>query len=155
MITRLVALLTSTLLILAATVWPMSAQQRPTVYEGRSPLARCWNSNITCRINFSATPSTSRVLIKNVACYLQSNVTLRSLFLGVSASSGGTEIKVVPVPFGAPNSVATEGFLYYYSINSPVYFYIGPGRYPYLIVNASGAGVGDMFCAVAGELETP
>lgn len=120
----------------------------PTIYEGISAFQPCSSmSTMQCRRNFAKTQSNKRVLLRNVSCYISSSTPLRRMYLGVSATSGGYTVKDIVVPLSA--NTAASG--YEYSINAPVYLYVGADRYPYLYIEFREAKNSSAKCSIAGE----
>jgi hypothetical protein len=132
--------------ILWATVGA-AAQTSVQYYESSSPYEQCWSNNYNCRRDFAKTPSTSRVLIKNVSCYIEANTPLRLLSLGVADSTSSLFKKSVQIP-ATPNVI---GSTYYYSINQPVYFLVGRDKYPAVSVNSANPGYSSVQCSIFGE----
>jgi hypothetical protein len=139
----------SALLAASATFGAAHAQLGdPTIYEGIGTFQPCSSMTVSqCRRNFAQTPSNKRVLLRNVSCYISSSTPLRRMYLGVSATSGGYTVKDIVVPL-SPNTAASG---YEYSINAPVYLYVGADRYPYLYIEFREAKNSSAKCSIAGE----
>lgn len=138
-----------TLILIAGSIIGAWGQIPPAQhYESSSAYAPCI---VLCRINFSMTPSTSRVLIRSVSCFIESSVPITQMALGAATATSGGIIK--RIYFGAIPQVVE--FVYLYSFSTDVYFYVGQSRIPFINLGARSSGTVNATCSVSGDYETP
>ena len=139
------------LLTLAAAPGPAAAQlSPPSIYEGISPMAGCTSMDppaIACLKLFPKTPSNTRVLIRSVNCYIYASVRMDRLTLGITETQGGPTKKKVFIPIKGETVVNNT---YVYTINEPVYFYVGRDRYLELSLSFVTYGTSNADCSIAG-----
>ncbi|SMH32025.1 hypothetical protein [Mesorhizobium australicum] len=139
------------LMMLCAAASPAGAQTAPSIYDGASPMATCTNMDpprIACLKTFPKTPSTTRVLIRSVNCYIYSSVRMDRLTLGMTEVQGGPTKKKVFIPIKGETVVNST---YVYTINEPVYFYVGRDRFLELSLSFVTYGMSGAECSIAGE----
>jgi hypothetical protein len=139
-------------LALCATLAPASAQTpAASLYEGISPMATCTDLDpprIACLKQFPKTPSTTRVLMRNINCYIYSTTRMDGLNLGVTVTAGGPTKKKIYIPIRGETIV---NGIYTYTINEPIYFYIGSDRYPEVSISFASYGTSSADCSITGD----
>jgi hypothetical protein len=112
-------------------------------------------SAVTCRVNFSQTPTNNLVMISQISCYDSSTKQPFALILHVSTTPGGGPIsRELFFPFNPP--LISPLSLYAGAIHENVHYLIGQGRYPYIEISfATSSNVATMSCTIVGDLVTP
>ena len=104
-----------------------------------------------CRLNFSAIPVGKVVILERVGCVLSvSNQPVIHAQIGVSATSGGTPTRSIPLTF--PRTLQTSSY-HFYNTNEEIKFRIGNGRYPYVFAEYLNAANGSMECVIVGTVK--
>jgi hypothetical protein len=157
MITRLIyfAVVTACL-VLGANQANAQATIYGTYYDETVLGINCTNPSIvTCRVNFSQTPSDNLVMISEVSCYNSSTKQPYALALHVAATSGGDPISRELFIDYAPPLISTFA-LYAGAIHKNVQWLIGQGRYPYVEISyGSVSNNATVRCTIVGSVVTP
>lgn len=103
----------------------------------------------SCRIDFSKTPAGRILTLRRVACFIEHDLPLRQVALGVADERNGLTTRSLPIPFVANT---TGNGSYFYSINQDILYLMRPGRFPFLIADTSAPGDVFFTCTITGTL---
>lgn len=140
-----------------ALVLGTKANAAPTIYGNyydETAYVTC-DSNVGCRASFSQTPPDKLIEITNVACYGNTSKQLVLLTLGVAATAGGFGLQR-QFPLQLPPPYVYNSLNIVVSINQPVRFLVGPGRFPFISFSAfESITVTSGFCEIVGNVVAP
>lgn len=157
MITRLIHFAVVTVfLVLGANQANAQATIYGTYYDETVIGTNCTSPTIlTCRVDFSQTPSDSLVMITEVSCLNSSTKQPYALLLHVAATSGGQPISRELFIDYAPPLISVLS-LYAGSVHKNVQWLIGQGRFPYVEISYGSIGnSATVNCTIVGNLVTP
>jgi hypothetical protein len=108
----------------------------------------------TCRISFSQLPADKLLLVTKVSCTFTTSLPAARIGLFVSATAGGAAMSRY-VYLAIPPNVGNAG-VFYTNISEDPHFLIGQGRFPFVIMENSGAGSYALAaCTISGNLVAP
>ena len=108
-----------------------------------------------CRASFAQTPPDKLIEITNVACYGNTSKQLVLLSLGVAATAGGFGLQR-QVPLQLPPPYVYNSLNIVFSINQPIRFLVGPGRFPFIQFSAFDIiSVTSGICHIVGNVVAP
>ncbi|HEV2156450.1 hypothetical protein [Bradyrhizobium sp.] len=123
-------------------------------YYDETTYVSCDN-NVGCRASFSQTPPDKLIEITNVACYGNTSKQLVLVMLGVAATAGGFGMQR-QVPLQLPQPYVYNSLNIVFSLNHPVRFLVGPGRFPFIQFSAfDNVSVTGGTCHIVGNIMAP
>ena len=100
-----------------------------------------------CRMNLLPIPSNKILDIEHVYCTIETDMPLTRLYMGATATSGGSPQRVITFPFSTQNY--SSGY-YRISVNMPVKYRIGASPYIFFQSSLEGPGYASLTCTVVG-----